>query len=64
MTQRTKPAPPDLLSPREAAAIAGVTVRTMNRYADDGRVTFIRLPSGHRRYHRESVEALVGRSAA
>lgn len=50
----------DLLTPREAAAIAGVTPRTVYRYGTDGRVTFVTLPSGHRRYHRGSVQALIG----
>ena len=54
----------ELLAPREAAAIAGVTPRTIHRYGTDGLIQFLTLPSGHRRYLRESVEALIARSAA
>lgn len=64
MTQRPNPAPGDLVTPGEAAAIAHVTVRTIHRYGSDGRLAFITLPSGHRRYVREDVEALVRRDAA
>lgn len=59
MTQRPNPDAEELLMPGEAAAIAGVTPRTIYRYGSDGRLTFVTLPSGHRRYHRESVEALI-----
>jgi predicted site-specific integrase-resolvase len=64
MTQRTIPPAADLLTPGQAAAIAGVTVRTIYRYGSAGRVTFVTLPSGHRRYHREAIEALFQPDAA
>lgn len=61
MTQRpTHDGADDLLLPGEAAAIAGVTPRTIHRYGSAGRITFVTLPSGHRRYHRGPVEALHG----
>lgn len=59
MTERPNRATDDLIKPSQAADIAGVTPRTIHRYGTDGRVTFVTLPSGHRRYHRESVEALL-----
>lgn len=56
---------PDYIRPAEAATIAYVSTKTLSRLADDGKVRSITLPSGHRRYCREDVEALVhGRSAA
>lgn len=64
MTQRPKPAPGDLLTPGQAAALAHVTPRTIHRYGTAGRISFVTLPSGHRRYSREDVEALLNRSAA
>lgn len=63
MTQRPNPAPGDLLTPGEAAAIAHVTPRTIYRYGSDGLLGFITLPSGHRRYVRKDVEALIGEAA-
>jgi DNA-binding transcriptional MerR regulator len=62
MTQRTtSPAPdsPDTLRPGQAAKLLNVTVRTLHRYGDAGLITFDLLPTRHRRYHRESVEALL-----
>jgi predicted site-specific integrase-resolvase len=62
MPQRTTlPAPdsPSTLRPGDAAKLLGVTVKTLSRYGDEGLVTFDRLPKGHRRYHRASVEALL-----
>jgi DNA-binding transcriptional MerR regulator len=64
MTQRTTSPAADLLTPGQAAAIAGVTVRTLQRYATQGQIEFVVLPSGHRRYRRESIEALAGVPAA
>ena len=64
MTQRPNPAPGDLLTPGQAAAIAHVTVRTIHRYGTAKRIRFLTLPSGHRRYLREDVEALLDRTAA
>jgi DNA-binding transcriptional MerR regulator len=63
MTQGTTPPAPDYLTPGEAAAIAHVTVRTIHRYGTAGLLGFIKLPSGHRRYVREDVEALVSDAA-
>jgi excisionase family DNA binding protein len=59
MPQTHELGPRDLLTPAQAAALAGVTPRTIHRYGTDGRLTFVALPSGHRRYHRDSVEALL-----
>jgi predicted site-specific integrase-resolvase len=64
MTPRPNQASPDLLTPGQAAAIAHVTTRTIHRYGTAGRLRYISLPSGHRRYVREDVEALLDRSAA
>ncbi len=64
MTQRTSPPASDYLTPGQAAALAHVTVRTIHRYGSRGLLRSITLPSGHRRYAREDVEALLGRDAA
>lgn len=47
------------ISPAEAANIVGVSSKTLASLADDGQVHAIKLPSGHRRYDRSSVEALA-----
>ena len=58
MTQRPNQDTGDLVTPGQAASIAGVTPRTIYRYGLAGLLGFITLPSGHRRYLREDVEAL------
>jgi DNA-binding transcriptional MerR regulator len=63
MTQRTTPPAPDYLTPGQAAAIAHVTVRTIHRYGTSGLLAFVTLPSGHRRYVRDDVEALLNTAA-
>jgi excisionase family DNA binding protein len=49
----------DYLSTAEAARIAGVSVRTIDRYVAAERLACMRLPSGHRRYRRDDVERLL-----
>lgn len=64
MTQRTTTPAPDYLTPGQAAALAGVTTRTILRYASDGRLPSVELPTGHRRYRRADVEALLSLTAS
>lgn len=47
------------LTTRQAAAILGVSASTVIAYADRGVLRSFRLPSGHRRFRREDVEALL-----
>lgn len=49
----------DLLLPREVADIFRVTVRTLRNWERKGVLVPVRLPSGHKRYRREEVEALL-----
>jgi excisionase family DNA binding protein len=49
------------LSTREAAALVGVAPSSIKRLADQGVLTCVRTAGGHRRYARESVEALLRR---
>ena len=53
-----------LLKPREVAALFRVSVRTLARYADNGDLPVITLPSGHRRYRRADVERVLAGTAA
>jgi len=54
----------DLVKPAEAEAMLGVTRRTLMRYEKAGRITAVRLPSGHRRFTRAAVLALTERAIA
>lgn len=49
-----------MLTPQEAEAILGVSRRTLMRMEDRGDIEARRLPSGHRRFIRTEVEALIG----
>lgn len=48
-----------LLTPAEVAALLRVDTDTLGRWARDGRISSIELPSGHRRYRRSVVEAIL-----
>lgn len=48
-----------LLTVREVAAIFGVDPRTVQKWADQGKLPEVRTPGGFRRYHRADVEALL-----
>ena len=47
------------LRSREAAALLGVSTRTLRRYISDGVVPTYRLPSGHVRIHPNVIEELT-----
>lgn len=53
-----------LLAIGEAARIVGVNVWTIRRWADEGRIPVVILPSGHRRFHREDIETILERKAS
>lgn len=50
---------PELLSPTEAAQRIGVNARTLKRWAADGKVRHIRLPSGHFRFPVDVVDEVL-----
>ena len=43
----------------EAAAELGVSLNTLRRWSDSGKLTCYRSPGGHRRYRRADVETLL-----
>lgn len=47
-----------LLTPKDAAQILCVGVRTLNNYARDGKVRFTTTAGGHRRYYADSIRAV------
>jgi excisionase family DNA binding protein len=48
-----------LLTPAEVAGLFRVSVKTLNRWARDGRIGSIRTLGGHRRYRESEVRALL-----
>lgn len=54
---------PDTLTVSEAAGILGVSVETMRRYGDRGRVPMGRLQSGIRQFRRQDVELAAEQAA-
>lgn len=58
MTDRTETDTSAWMSPCDAAAALGVTVKTVARMADAGKLRVIR-PGAHRRYVAADVAALI-----
>jgi excisionase family DNA binding protein len=53
-------APPkerEYMTPGEAAAVLHVSPKTVNRWANEGRISCIVTLGGHRRFHRDAVAA-------
>lgn len=51
---------PELLTAKEAGeALGGISDETVNRWARDGKLDHITLPSGQRRFRREVIEAIL-----
>lgn len=49
----------EFLTAPKVADLLGVSDETVRRWADDGRLPYITLPSGHRRYRRSDIEAIL-----
>ncbi len=57
---RTRPPATDpLLTPAEVAKMFRVDPKTVTRWANDGKLTFIRTLGGHRRFREAEVRALL-----
>ncbi|AMS03118.1 excisionase and transcriptional regulator [Gordonia phage Obliviate] len=56
---QTKHAADDRLSVGEAAGLIGISVDTLKRWERAGRISSTRTPTGHRRFRRSDVEALL-----
>jgi len=48
-----------LLSAMEVMAMLGVSERTLYNWCKRGKLRYIRLPSGHKRYFRAEIEAIL-----
>lgn len=55
---------PEYLTPDEVAKLFRVDVRTVNRWANAGKIPSVRTPGGHRRYFRPDLERLIEESAS
>ncbi|AOD20236.1 hypothetical protein IM25_00115 [Rhodococcus sp. p52] len=49
----------DLIPVGEAAKLLGVSVDTVKRWEKAGRISSVRTPTGHRRFDRDEVLALL-----
>lgn len=55
--------PIDLLTPGEVGALMRVDPKTVTRWANQGRLTSVKTPGGHRRYLRSQVMQLLQASS-
>lgn len=55
MTNQTRAAESPYLHPGEAAQQVGLSIRTLARMADAGRLSVVRIDGGHRRYLRVEI---------
>lgn len=46
----------ELMSPGDVAELFGVSAKTVSRWAADGKIGYVVLPSGHRRYYTKDVK--------
>lgn len=44
------------MMPQEVAEMFGVSPKTVGRWANEGRIKVVVLPSGHRRFYRDDIE--------
>ncbi len=63
MTKTTDQDEAAYIRPGEAARLAFISTKTLSRLADAGRIESLKLDSGHRRYNRIDVLALLTPSA-
>ena len=56
---------PELLTAKQAGeALGGISDETVNRWARDGKLSCITLPSGQRRFRRDVINAILSGEAA
>jgi excisionase family DNA binding protein len=64
IAQEPVPAGDDYVTPGEAARHLHVSPKTINRWANDGRIPCIVTLGGHRRFRRADVDAAVQQMSA
>lgn len=50
------------ISPREAAELLHVTVQSIRRYCDSGKIPCVTTIGGHRRIKRSDLDKFIGKS--
>lgn len=63
MTEKTSSVADELLTAAEAMARLNVSRSTLERYEAAGRLAPLRLPSGHRRFRRVEIDALLSNAS-
>lgn len=51
--------PGDVLTAKEAAQLLRVNIKTLERWEKAGKLIPTRLPGGRKRFHRDTIEALI-----
>lgn len=52
------------LTPHEAAELLHVTVQSIRRYCDEGKIPCIITPGGHRRIKKSDLDTFIGSGVA
>lgn len=50
---------PDLLTAPQVAALLNVSDESVRRWADTGKLRYVELPSGQRRFRRSDIDAIL-----
>lgn len=53
----------NILNSGEVAALFSVSISTVQRWADDGKLAHFTTPGGHLRFRREDIEPLLATEA-
>ena len=62
--QQDTPPHAEWLLPRDVADVFGVSTDTVTRWANAGRIPVYVMPSGHRRYKRADIDAILAKQAS
>ena len=62
--QQDTPPHAEWLLPRDVADVFGVSTDTVTRWANAGRLPVYVMPSGHRRYKRADIDAILAKQAS
>jgi len=49
----------ELIAPKEACRMLDVSASTVRRWAYQGKIRYVRLPSGRLRYYRSDIEKIL-----
>ena len=49
----------ELITPKKARSMLGVSASTLRRWAYQGKIRYVRLPSGKLRYYKSDIERIL-----